>query len=69
MTTHSAARRVAAQNRLRLIAKGLDGEQHTTQLDEGITQQPLSALVGEAGITGEATFYLKAGRKIARIEA
>ncbi|PYC77341.1 tyrosine--tRNA ligase [Streptomyces tateyamensis] len=66
--SNSAARRVAAQNGLRLIAEGVDGEQHTTQLDEGSTQQALSALVGEAELTGEATFYLKAGRKIARID-
>ncbi|MFJ7248446.1 hypothetical protein ACIQWA_27990 [Kitasatospora sp. NPDC098652] len=44
------------------LAEGVDGEQHTTQLDEGSTQQALSALVGEA------TFYLKAGRKITHID-
>jgi tyrosyl-tRNA synthetase len=67
--SNSAARRVAAQNGLRLIAETSDGEQQTTQLDEDAVQQPLSALVNAADAAGEATFYLKAGRKIARIDA
>lgn len=67
--SNSAARRVAAQNGLRLIAETPDGEQQTTQLGENTIQQPLSALVSEADVAGESTFYLKAGRKIARIDA
>ncbi|MGF1426568.1 hypothetical protein [Kitasatospora sp. LaBMicrA B282] len=61
--SNSAARRVATQNGLRLIAERVDGEQHTTLLDEGTTQQVLSALVSSAELAGEATFYLKASRK------
>ncbi|MFH8380146.1 hypothetical protein ACH4E7_04285 [Kitasatospora sp. NPDC018058] len=38
--SNSAARRVAAQNGLRLIAEAADGEQHTTQLDEGVAIRP-----------------------------
>ncbi len=67
--SNSAARRIAIQNGLRLITETSDGEQETTQLDEDTIQQPLSALVSDADIAGEATFYLKAGRKIARIDA
>lgn len=67
--SNSAARRVAAQNGLRLIAETSDGEQQTTQLGEDTIQQPLSALVSAADTAGETTCYLKSGRKIARIDA
>ncbi|MFJ9775580.1 hypothetical protein ACIRVF_30770 [Kitasatospora sp. NPDC101157] len=47
----------------------MDGEQHTTQLDKEATRQRLSTLVSKDDIAGEVTFYLKTGRKIARIDA
>ncbi|MFI6004789.1 hypothetical protein ACIA98_31015 [Streptomyces sp. NPDC051366] len=62
----SAVRRIAQQNGLRLISE-TKGEQHTTQLTEPSVQQTLAAVLAEAGIIDGADLYLKAGRKIARI--
>ncbi|MEY9965955.1 tyrosyl-tRNA synthetase [Streptacidiphilus sp. MAP12-16] len=67
--SNSAARRVAAQNGLRLIAETAEGDQETTALDEDAIHQPLAALIPQASASVEATLYLKAGRKVARIEA
>ncbi|MGW1773334.1 tyrosine--tRNA ligase, partial [Streptomyces sp. NPDC002104] len=64
----SAVRRIAQQNGLRLITEA-DGEQHATPLAEAAVQQTLAAVLTEAGAADGAELYLKAGRKIARINA
>ncbi|THA41205.1 tyrosine--tRNA ligase [Streptomyces sp. A1547] len=64
----SAVRRIAQQNGLRLIAES-DGEQHATPLAEAAVQQTLAAVLIEADAADGADLYLKAGRKIARINA
>lgn len=64
----SAARRLAKQNGLRVVIE-VAGEQETVQLDEAAATSP--ARVTLAGIIEGrdpgAEFYLKAGRKLARI--
>ncbi|MCB5163576.1 tyrosine--tRNA ligase [Streptomyces virginiae] len=64
----SAVRRIAQQNGLRLIAES-DGEQNATPLTETAVQQTLATVLTEAGAADGADLYLKAGRKIARIDA
>ena len=67
--SNSAARRVAAQNGLRLIAETAEGDKHATALEADTLHQPLASLIPQASVSVEATLYLKAGRKVARIEA
>ncbi|GGS97558.1 hypothetical protein GCM10010286_23110 [Streptomyces toxytricini] len=64
----SAIRRIAQHNGLRLISEA-NGEQHTTPLAEPSVQQTLAAVVTEASTADGAVLYLKAGRKIARIDS
>ncbi|WKD32062.1 tyrosine--tRNA ligase [Streptomyces xanthophaeus] len=64
----SAVRRIAQQNGLRLITES-GGEQHATPLAEAAVQQTLAAVLTAAGAADGADLYLKAGRKIARIDA
>ncbi|WP_030711165.1 tyrosine--tRNA ligase [Streptomyces sp. NRRL F-2580] len=64
----SAVRRIAQQNGLRLIAES-GGEQHATPLAEAAVQQTLAAVLTEVDAADGGELYLKAGRKIARINA
>lgn len=68
----SAARRLAKQNGLRLVIE-TDSGQQTAVIGEAAAIRPLGEVVAEtlaeAGISaGSAGVYLKAGRKLARLE-
>ncbi|MFR9725046.1 tyrosine--tRNA ligase [Streptomyces sp. MS19] len=63
----SAVRRVALQNGLRLIRES-DGEQQTRLLSEASVQHTLGEVIDQEGAPDGAKLYLKAGRKVARID-
>lgn len=68
----SAARRIAQQDGLRLVIE-TSGDQHTLKLDQGTVQRSLTEVVAESLDAVDATsrsaqVYLKAGRKVARLE-
>ncbi|MET7639050.1 tyrosine--tRNA ligase [Streptomyces sp. NPDC005438] len=64
----SAARRIAKQNGLRLVAEGDQGQQSAV-LSEQDALRPLAEVVAEqhTALGGSDALYLKAGRKVARI--
>ncbi|MGL5866259.1 MAG: tyrosine--tRNA ligase [Dermatophilaceae bacterium] len=65
-TSNGDVRRVAQQNGLRLVAESADGQEQVL-LTADDTREPLATLVQDK-LDGQAgTFYLKVGRKLARI--
>ena len=68
----SAARRIAKQNGLRVVIETAEGQEAVVLAEEDV-QRPLSEAVDKAlsslgRPTGKTDVYLKAGRKVARIE-
>nr|MYU47836.1 tyrosine--tRNA ligase [Streptomyces sp. SID7803] len=69
---HSAARRLAKQNALRLVVETAEGQKTVTLSEDDVTcplHEAVKTALATAGSTSAAdTVYLKAGRKVAKIE-